>query len=159
MKKLLPIFLLFFTATAFAQTTTENGIEAIYDKFKDTTRVQLIDFSGPVSMITSFSYDGSKLTKNAENFYVFFSGSRCSGFCFHDAVLILLIDGERFNVGLRRGLGDSTIYAMNRDAITKIANAKLVEYQVGRFEGKWDGKMLAKFKTLLDLGTWQKPAQ
>ena len=158
MKKLLPLFILIFAiaTTAIGQTTTENGTQVIYDKFKDTTRVQLVDFSGSVSMIASFSYDGSKLTKNAEHFYIFFSGSRCSGFCFQDAALILLIDGERFHAGVRRGLGDSTIYAMDRDAITKIANAKLVEYQVGRFEGKWEGKMLAKFKTLLDLGTVKK---
>lgn len=156
MKKLLPIIILLFAVSAFGQTTRENGIEVAYDKFKDVTNVRLIEIGGPLSMLTSFSYGGQILTKDAEQFYLFFSGSRCSGFCFNDAALILLIDGERVHGGYRKGLGDSTIYSIDRDMIKRLADAKLVEYQVGRFEGKWEAKTIAKFKTLLDLGTVRK---
>lgn len=37
-----------------------------------------------------------------------------------------------------------------------IGAAATAEFQVGRFEGKWDPKTIAKFRTLLDLGTVQK---
>lgn len=151
--KLTLLVILALSIAAFGQTTRENGIEVAYDKFKDVTNVRLFEMSSPLAMITSFSYGGAKLTKDVDTFYLFFSGSRCSGFCFNDAALILLIDGERFHGGYRKGLGDSTIYRISRDDIKRIADAKLVEYQVGRFEGKWEEKTLAKFKTLLDLGT------
>lgn len=155
MKKLLPLLILIFTFTAFGQIKRENGVFIEYDKFKDETTVRLMEYGKPGLAEASFSYNGRTLVANVEHFYIYFAGD-CPGFCFHDDALIMLIDGERVPLGIDKGLGDSAVYAVSRDTIERIAAAKLVEYQVGRFEDKWETKTLAKFKTLLDLGTVKK---
>ena len=156
MKKLLPLFILLLAVSAFGQIKAPSGFTATYDKFKDLSHVYFSGYGVGVMESVGFFSNGADLVKDQERFYLSFAGTRCHGFCFNDSTLIVLADGERIHSGTDKGLGDSAFYMVTRDTIAKIAAAKLVEYQVGRFEGKWEAKTLAKFKTLLDLGTVAK---
>lgn len=143
--KTLFLFLLLLTP-AIGQTTE-------YDKFKDVTHVYIYK-PGTPSIIWSFKYQGQTLTKDADTFYLYFNGGHnCRGFCFNDPSLILLIDGKRFDLSDGKDrLSDSAIWQIDRATMEAVVNAKLVEYQVGHFEGKWQGD-LKDLKTLFDLAT------
>ena len=156
MKKLLPLFLLILAVTAAAQTKAPKGFTVNYDKFKDRSTVYFDGYGVGVSESFGFLHDGQTLAADQSEFYLMFTGSRasCTGFCFKSGTeLILLIDGERVVAGTDSRLSDHVFFYVKRDLIERLAAAKFVEYQVGRFEGKWEEKTLSKFKTLLDLGT------
>ncbi len=124
-----------------------------YDKFKDQTRISFEGFSN-VDYTIGTEYNGESLRRNANDFYIYFyGGSRCYGFCFHDPELILIVDGERTFAGTDEGLSDSAIFSIDRKMLERLAAAKLVEFQVGRYEGKWKDKDIENFKTLLGLAT------
>lgn len=139
------LFLFLLLLTPVIGQTTE------YDKFKDITRVYIYN-SGNPSTIWSFKYQGQTLTKDADIFYVYFNGGHsCHGFCFNGPSLIFLVDGKRLDLSDGKDrLSDSAIWQIDRPTMESIVNAKLVEYQVGRFEGQWD---LKELKTLYDLAT------
>ena len=159
------VLILLLAAAVFGQTQTQKLPKEFaikYDKFKDETDVSFYDFgssllpSGTTTTV-GFIHPGNTLQQDSKEFYLFFSKSGCSGFCFHDPSFILLIDGERVIVSNRSDvLSDSVLFFVDRSILSRIASAKLVEYQVGRFEGAWKEKNIAKFKTLLNLGTIKK---
>ena len=137
--------ILLLTIPALAQTVT-------YDKFKDETRVSVYKPNMGLSIEWAFTYQGRELKENVDTFYVNFTGGRyCNGYCFKDPMLILLIDGERVDLSDgRHRLGDSAAFAVDRAVMEKAVNAKLVEYQVGPYEGRWKEKDIRK---LFDAGT------
>lgn len=151
--------ILAFTISAFGQIKAPKGFTADYDKFKDKTLVGFTGWANGIQYIAEFELSGQSVSEDVKYFYLTFAPNRCYGFCFDDAKLIALLDGKPMPLGTDDGLGNTATFLIQREDFTKIANAVTGEFQVGRFEGKWEGKMLAKFKTLLDLGTWQKPAQ
>lgn len=151
MKKLLPILLILICAAA---ALGQDGLETKYDKFKNETSVTFWGTGLGVDEAAMFTHSGDKLTSDVDTFFLYFRGNgRCYGFCFHDPGLILLIDGNREDLGTRKTLSDGVVFSISRDMLKKIADAKLVEYQVGRYEGKWETKTLNKFKLLLAAGT------
>lgn len=143
-----------FTVSALGQDKMPKWFDREYDKFEDKTTIDFAQ-SGRAILHVGFTFKGSTLLADQQEFYFYFQGGRCRGFCFNNAELTLLIDGERHSGGIDKRLGDNAIYLIGRPMIEEIANAKLVEYRVGSFEGKWETKALAKFKTLLELGTVQ----
>lgn len=156
------IFLIIFvlSVTAFAQDPNKpakppKGFQIVYDKFKDKTEVGFYDvgFSNP-SFAAWFRHPGPVLEGDIGEFVFAFLGGRCSGYCFNDPALIFIIDGDRVVMPpLRNFLGDTAAFPIERDLLTRIAAAKLVEYQVGRYQGVLKDKNIARLKTLLDLGT------
>jgi len=157
MKKLLPLFLLLLCVSyGHAQTKTANGLTYAYDRFKDRTEVSFDGYGIGILETAGFVHSGAVLTKTQDEYYLMFVGTRnsCSGFCFKGGTsLIMLIDGERVAVGDDDRLDDGVYFVVDRDLIARIAGAARVEYQVGRFEGKWTQKTIDKFKALLAAGT------
>lgn len=156
--RLIGLLILIFAVNGLAQKLPK-GFEIKYDKFKDQSQVYFFDdYTGIalVNLTAGFNHPGTDLTENQKDFYLYFSGLNCSGFCFHDASFILLIDGERVSFPNDRSLSDSVIFAIDRSMLERMAAAKVVEFQVGRFEGTWKEKTIKKFKTLVDLGTMKK---
>jgi uncharacterized protein YuzB (UPF0349 family) len=136
MKKLLPLFLLIFAAASFGQT---RGLQVKYDKFKDeTTAIYVrLNVAKDLSMIITADYPGEKLAKDQEQFVLSFG---CRSVCFNTSIstnLITLVDGERitFSQPSDRESMDLAMFYLTRAQLTKLANAKLVEFQVGRHEG------------------------
>lgn len=144
------------TLAASGQTKLPKGFEMDYDKFKDETEISFDDGLSP-KFIGWFQHSGQSLKKDIDEFNFTFMGSRqrCTGYCFkNDPGLIFLIDGERVKTPeIENFLGDTITFQIGRAMVAKIAAAKEVQFQVGPFEGTWKDKTLAKFKTLLDLGT------
>lgn len=132
--------LLLATGVTFGQTVPKppKGVEAKYDRFKDTTTVSMRGVGrGYASMDIVFFYDGQTISKDVEDFYLVFSAfGRCSGFCFNRADLILLIDGQRERLSYIDALTDRALFVASREILTRIANADTVEYQVGSRDGK-----------------------
>lgn len=141
---------------AFGQIKAPKGFTADYDKFKDQTLVGFVGWAKGIQYIAEFEMAGKEATVDIEFFYLTFAPNRCSGFCFNDSKLILLLDGTPLDLGKHERLSDTATYLVRRSDFAKIASAKTGEFQVAYFEGKWDAKALAKFKTLLDLGTAKK---
>lgn len=133
-----------------------KGFDIRYDKFKDLTTIDFTSLQLPVHVISGYYHSGQVLIRDQEEFYLMFFGRGCKGFCFRGAQLILLIDGERTPLGTDDGLGDEVIFTVPRAVFKRIAAAKLVEYQVGRFEGQWKTQEIENFNTLLDFGTLKK---
>jgi hypothetical protein len=132
-----------------------KGFRVDYDKFKDRTDVSYLstDYKGLLQSWFSFTYDGQNLQKNVETFYVTFLGTgRCYGFCFKQPTLILLIDGDRHAISNNQ-LADIVRFPLPRSIVEKIANAKIVEFQVGTYEEVWKPKAIEKWRQLLGLGT------
>lgn len=132
-----------------------QGITTAYDKFKEQTRVSYRTEVTSLSVTFSFGHPGTTLRKDADSFYMFVhGGSRCSGFCFNRPALIFLVDDERRHFGTQHnGLSDSALYSLTRAELQWIADAKSVEFQVGRYEGKLKDDDLAGLKALLVAGT------
>lgn len=161
MKKFLPILILLVAAVSgFGQQKTPKEIKVEYDKFKDKTEVSVWNYheSSPLRLYAVFTFKGEKMLQDASEFYLYFiGGRRCSGFCFNgDVGAIFLIDGQRVTLPERRVLSDEFILTVDRELFTRIATARLVEFQIGEFEVKWKDKSTALFKKLLDFGTVQK---
>jgi hypothetical protein len=160
MKKLLPLVAIFLLSLSVVAQDTKppKGFVRNYDKFKDLTEVSFTD-SGflPPYYTGWFRHEGQKLEADIDKFYITFRGYRCTGFCFKSPTLIFIIDGERLAMPrLDNLLSDTATWTLDRDTLSRITGAKLVEYQVGGFEGNWKDKTIPKFKTLLDLGTVKK---
>ena len=156
------VVILAFTFAALGQAKAPKGFDIRYDKFKDATSVSFGSYGTLIFERFGFDHKGTSLDQDQDEFYLMFTGTRasCTGFCFKGGTdLILLIDGERVIAGTDGRLSDYVYFYVKRSLIEQLAAAKLVEYQVGRFEGKWEAKTLSKFKTLLDLGSVQKPAR
>lgn len=152
MKTLLLIASLAIAAVA-QDTKLPNDFTVSYDKFKDITTVTFNDgrtFAG--YMIGGFDHPGEKMTGPVDDFYLMFRPvGRCSGFCFNDPELIFIIDGERVSIGMDRGLHDRAYYAISRPLLQRIASAKLVEFRVGYYEGRFHAKTFPKLRTLLEM--------
>lgn len=132
-----------------------KGFLVDYDKFKDHSDVSYLsnDYKGLLQSWISFNYKGQSLERDVETFYVTFSGTgRCGGFCFNRPTLILLIDGERYSIPNKQ-LADIVRFPLGRPIVEKLANAKLVEFQVGKYEEVWKRKGIEKWRQLLALGT------
>lgn len=150
------LLIVVLAAAAFAQDRKlPNDFTVSYDKFKDVSTVTFNDgrtFAG--YLVGGFDHPGEKLTATIDDFYFMFRPvGRCSGFCFDDPELIFIIDGERISLGRDRGLHDLALYIITRPLLDRLASAKLVEFKVGRFEGKFDAKTFPKLRTLLEMAT------
>jgi len=155
--KLTLLVILAFTVSAFGQIKAPKGFTAEYDKFKDKTLVGFTGWANGIQYFAEFETPGQTVAADVEYFYMTFApNGRCYGFCFNNDRLILLLDGSRLDLGTHDGLSDSATILVRRSDYIKIAAAGAAEFQVGRFEGKWDPKTIAKFRTLLDLGTVQQ---
>lgn len=142
---------------AQALSKPPKGFLVAYDKFKDHTDVSYLstDYKGLLQSWISFNYDGQRLEKSVQNFYVTFLGTgRCSGYCFNRPTLILLVDGERSTITSNQ-LADIVRFPLSRQLVEKISKASRVEFQVGTYEEVWKGKALVKWAELLALGTVQ----
>lgn len=147
------IVILAFAMSAFGQ---KSKVGADYDKFKDETTVSFNGYGVGVSENISFTFSGKDLKADAEEFMFWFGGNRCRGYCFDDPEFIMIIDGRRSAVYTDKRLDNSAIFTVPRSEVEAIANATLVEYRVGSFQGKWEQKTIGMFKELLALGTVKK---
>lgn len=158
MKTLLLTVICFFsgltTIGQFHPPVKDVAVE--YDRFKDQTLVSFIDTYATPELAVGFIYDGKKLTADARFFAFTFSG-KCRSVCFNGSVdLLVIVDGGKpIKAGRKENaFGDSVTLAVYRDKFQAIAEAKeSVEYQVGRYEGKWTESDIAVFKKLWALGT------
>lgn len=162
MKIAIAILLLSFAA--FAQ-------ESKYDRFKDITRVRVEvkvkDGGKPRNKLdnlelgVSFSHSGATLRKNAESFILVFSQSNRSWRYLNSHDLAMIVDGKRWDVGsgqhtgdiYRTGVFETVAFEFTRDELEKLANAKTVELQLGRYEGFIDADNIAKIKLLFAAAT------
>ena len=164
--------LLFACYTSLAQLPKDYSSK--YDKFKDLTtisrkgsiiraakgskesRVAAIYFN-PV-----LSHQGQTLQRNVQAFSLVFRSVSmlCRTWCFHgNSNLIVLADGERLHLGdgFWDGSAGSTTeimsYTISRTDLEKLATAKVIEFQLGNFEGKFAANDSNAVKTTLELGT------
>jgi hypothetical protein len=139
------------------QAKLPKGVHLRYDKFTDKSEVMTFEVSfGEPATEFRFEYDGLQLKENVDDFIVIFSPGRCRGYCFkYEPILYLLIDGERMQIQprMRQPLTDNAIFHVDRAFMERITKAKLVEYSVGSFVGKWKSGFLGKIKNLYDAAT------
>jgi hypothetical protein len=158
MKKLLPLFLLIFAAASFGQT---RGLQVKYDKFKDETTVSYVRLNvvkTDLSMIIAADYPGEKLAKDHDEFSLSFG---CRAVCFSPSLstkLIMLVDGERITLTplSSRPSIDLAIFMLSRVQLKKLADAKLVEFQVGSYEGVFLDPDHENIKKMLEATTATK---
>lgn len=143
------------TAAAFGQIKG-NGFGVKYDKFKDETTAIVKSNEGPAALTLWFTVPGTDLKSDVETFNLAISG-RCRGFCFNGSHIIFLIDGERVELTPNSNdLSDEIVYSIDRTMLSRIANARKVEYQAAAFEDKWRSFWLGRIKNLIAGGTVDK---
>jgi len=120
-----------------------------YDKFADETAAEMRILNGGIASYWRGRYPGKTLQTTVKEFDLFMSGGNCYGYCFNHSSLRLLIDGERLQFTSDE-LADTIVFTLNRATVEHLASAKLVEFQIGRFTGKWQGKDLGRLQSLLD---------
>lgn len=157
MKTIYSIFLVvILAATTFGQTADKppKGVDVRYDKFKDITTASVRSTSGLMSTMNItvvFMHAGNNIPASGGDFLISFRPTiRCRGFCFREANLIMLIANERMSIGHLQPLTDNAVFPVESGTLDRIARSDNVEYQVGTFEGRIDGDLQKKIRSLLD---------
>lgn len=144
-----------------------------YDKFKDETtvhvEVKVKSNTKPrnkldnLKLLAAFKYSGQTLRKNIDLFGVAFSAGNQRWRFLRSHGLIMMIDGERHDLGsgdhdgqiTGSGVYETVTFIVDRSTFSVIANAKTLELQLGPYEGFIDEDNLAKLKAYFALTTPQ----
>lgn len=133
--------------TLFALPSLAQEVKTSYDKFKDVTTVTYKDRIQFNHFYVLATFKGQERT-DGTYWIIFTSPYTVRDHYDRRASLVFLADGERvtFNVpryDLERntqGLEERLYYTTNKDDLAKIANAKEVEFQLGRIVAKLSDK-------------------
>lgn len=150
---------LLLAAPVFAQ-------EVEYDKFKDMSTVYyrsgyIGESKGGrrarfVQLTAWFTFPGQKLGTVPDKFTLRFQTVVYGSWLWlNERRLLLIVDGDRLNLGEGQrtsegGRVESVFFRVDRETLTKIADAGKVEMQVGPFESEIGEKQRAGIKKVLD---------
>ena len=133
-----------------------SQVEVKYDKFKDESVVRLDGGRLGLAKVAVFYVSKGETPTRPDSMW--FTVSRyCELKCGNDRQLIILADGERFDLGRgahdlirdRFGLYERMAYSVPIADLALIADAKKVELQLGSVEAKLSDKQKAGIKELL----------
>lgn len=140
-----------------------KGLEVKYDKFQDETLVitdYLYTGSRDQTVWFEYTFRGQTLKADAGEFVMVVADKCGSRYCFYDfdAEIVFLIDGERLKKSNpdHQLASDIILFDLTRSELAKIANAKTVEFQVGRREGAIRSEDLSILKSLLTFTSLKK---
>jgi hypothetical protein len=137
MKNLLSITFLILIFLVLSSAQTNNKVEIEYDRFKDWTTVSIrLPILSDLSLKFSDIFDGKKRTSTPKNVSLYFISSDIEEDYFASSSCIFLVDDQRIDLGYGKYLASRDVellsFSISLENLKKIANAKKVEYQIGR---------------------------
>lgn len=150
-----------YEETEEAETTAE--ISSVYDRFKDVTFIRTSNMlvrgdNRPIRANTEYSFAGKKQVKPEKVMLYFYASAESSLFNEDELELNFLIDEKRLPAGTMKlveeekttsSIKQAIVIALPFEVFAQIANAKKVEFQVGRLEYKLSNTHLEAFRKLL----------